>query len=149
MRGWRAELVIAADDLRSALISACDLSDESDIGRLLDGLANAAAEYRHCLRQLHELMDDPERRYYAADHPALPLRRTIVEQGQRFTVRLPHTEACRKRGIAGWVVPARLLGDTVELLDDDAESQIVLQHLEAGVFISPTNGQPYILRRTA
>jgi hypothetical protein len=149
LRHARLELLLTVDRLRTALINEDDLS--TTIAALtgpLDAIAQLGREYRYARNWADMLIGDADRTAYADANTGRALRRRYLNPGDTTLVVLPHTDACRRRHLAGRRTRVRVGQADAELDLMVGPGQLHLPHADAGIYHDPAHGF-YVLEPAA
>ncbi|MBO4209019.1 hypothetical protein, partial [Micromonospora echinofusca] len=149
LRHARHDLLLAVDRLRTLLLNADDLTATvSTLAGQVQTIAELARTYRYARHWIDLLVDDPARVAYAEANPGRSPRRHYVDPGDSVLVVLPHTDSCRRHGIAGQATRIRVDDTDVELTGVDGD-RLRLAHADAGIHHDQTDGGLYILQSAA
>lgn len=149
MRSARLELLLTVDRMRTVLIKEDDLSTSvTALTGPLDAVVQLARDYEHARGRAETRIGDAERTAYADAHPGAALRRRYVNPGDTILVVLPHTDACRKRHLAGRHASVRVGRADAELDLTVGPGQLLLDHADAGIYHDPAHGF-YVLEPAA
>jgi hypothetical protein len=150
LRCARSHLLNAADELRTELINADDLTrPASATSWAVTELASHADEYESARIHVDKLLADADRIAYVATNPVQPVRRRYVNPGDTVLIVLPHLEANRQQQIAGRTVRARINKSDADLDFDGSSGLLRLSHGIAGIYRDPVEERLYVLRSTA
>jgi hypothetical protein len=139
----RVNLIQGIEQERTALILGDDLQFASE--GPADNLIADATRHRQARDRVAALINDEQRRRYAATHPARPVRRRYITPGDTLTITLPHTSTCTDLGLAGSRVRVRVTWEAIELDDLYPAIDKVLPLMAAGAFWEHATGRLYVV----